>query len=468
MLETALTTIEQRHLEKTDPAELALWALRGLAVLDPRLVAEERGGVLRLVTPERVVGQESLAKGAPNAIASLFEAGWTASPALRRAGAERMLHSAFDELFNHLDPYSRYVSAEEAAQARERRVGQSGLGLRLAAGRRDAVLIAFVDPIGPAAQAGLVEGDILLAIDGVPVDAKDLNLAASLLEGPTGSEALLSVQRGRSRRQVVLSRRPIPPESLKVDHVDGLLWMRISTFSSETGAEVANALRAAFYAGNPPPGGTVPSGVVLDLRGNRGGVLSQAASVADAFLPGGVIIRTDGRHPGARRVWRADGIDLSVGARLVVLVDGRSASSAEIVATALADARRAVVVGSATLGKGLIQVLQPLPNGADLLVSWSQVISATGWPLQGLGVIPSVCTSLGEARLTETLAALNQGRNPMAPVIARLRQARVPVPASEVAALRNACPPAEGREADRTAALALLSQPQAYEAALYR
>jgi carboxyl-terminal processing protease len=207
--------------------------------------------------------------------------------------------------------------------------------------------------------------------------------------------------------------------------------------------------------------------VVLDLRGNRGGLLGQAVAVASTFLPGGLVARTAGRHPDAARQYLADEADRARGLPVVVLVDGRSASGAEIVAAALSDRGRAVTVGSATMGKGLIQVVAPLPDGGELLVTWARVLAPQGWPVQGLGVLPAVCTSLGAEALAAEVAALVAGRpTRMAPVLARQRAARVPVPAEEVAALRGACPPAEGREADLAVARLLIETPVAYAAAL--
>jgi carboxyl-terminal processing protease len=208
--------------------------------------------------------------------------------------------------------------------------------------------------------------------------------------------------------------------------------------------------------------------VVLDLRGNRGGLLGQAVAVASAFLDGGVVARTAGRHPDAARIWQAGGPDLAHGVPVVVLVDGRSASAAEIVAAALSDRGRAVVVGSATMGKGLIQVVVPLPNRGDLLVTWSRVLAPLGWPIQELGVLPALCTSLGAEATEAGLARLRRGDPPMALALARLRAARAPVPQPEVVALRGTCPPAEGREADAAAAQALIDTPEAYSAALAR
>ena len=205
---------------------------------------------------------------------------------------------------------------------------------------------------------------------------------------------------------------------------------------------------------------------MLDLRGNRGGLLAQAVAVADAFLIEGEVARTVGRHPDARRIYLAGGRDLAQGRPVVVLVDGRSASAAEIVAMALAERRRAVVVGSTTMGKGLIQIIALLPNGAEILISWSQVVAPSGWPIQGLGVLPSLCTSLGPDALSTGLARLQIGEAPMAAALTRHQAARAPVLASESAALRGTCPPAEGRPSDLQAARALIEAPGAYGRAL--
>lgn len=476
VLAVALAAVLERHLDRAAPADLGLWSLRGLEVLEPRLKAETRpaGLVLALdgkpvaprplLVPPLPAGSPTEAAGPPLAqgLAALYEAGWRASPALRRAGAEAMLRSGFEELFNHLDPYSRYMGPEEAAAARSRRTGQVGLGLRLAAGRGEEVVLATIAPEGPAERAGLRPGDRLLAIGGEPVSAQDLAGAAARLEGPPGGEVALLLRRGTGRRfEVRLARTLVPPDSVHADRRDDILWLRVEGFSNATDRRLAEALAAARRGGRL-------KGVVLDLRGNRGGLLTQAVSVASAFLPGGVVAATSGRHRDSARTYLASAEDLAAGLPVVVLVDGRTASAAEIVAAGLGDRGRAVLVGSATTGKGLIQAVIPLPNGGELLVTWSRVLAPRGWPIQALGVLPALCTSLGAEAAAASFARLRLGEAPMALPLARLRAARPPVPASEVAALRATCPPAEGPETDATMARLLIETPEAYRAALAR
>jgi carboxyl-terminal processing protease len=473
VLATALGAVLERHLDLASPAQLGLWSLRGLEVLEPALQSELQSGTLLLSAPDRLLSARPMpglaAQGPPEAAAlplavalsGMFDAAWRASPAIRRAGTERMLRSAFEELFNHLDPYSRYMTPEEAAAARARRIGQTRLGMRLAAGRGKAVVVATIRPDSPAAEAGLRVGDRVLEADGVPLSAQDLAGAAALLEGPAGTEVALRIERGKRRFNVLLLRSTVPPETLHTQRRDEILWLQLDGFSNATDVRLTEALLEAFR-------GNVPRGVVLDLRGNRGGLLGQAVAVASAFLAEGVVVLTSGRHPDAARTYVSAGPDLARGVPLVVLVDGRTASAAEIVAAALSDRGRGVVVGSATTGKGLIQAVVPLPNGGDLLVTWSRVLAPRGWPIQGLGVLPAACTSLGTDATAAALARLRQGDPPMARPLARLRAARAPVPGSEVTALRNTCPPAEGRPGDLGVARTLIEQADAYGTALAR
>ncbi len=469
-LATAYAAILDRHLNTVAPRDLALWSLLGLAALDPELGAELRGGSLRLTG----VGIPPPARALPNPqtrapivamslaepVAALLDAAWRASPALRRLPPERVLQAAFDEVFNRLDPYSRYVSTAEARAARERRVGQSGLGLRLGAvGRGDAVAIVALTPGGPASLGGLRRGDRVLAVDGVPVLTTDLPAATAALEGPSDAPVALTILRGGRRREVVLLRAPVPPATVQAEWRDDILWLRMTGFSSGTDAQLAATLEDAFRT-------ALPRGIVLDLRGNRGGMLSQAVAVADTFLGDGEIVRTIGRHRESGRIYVAGGPDLAAGLPLVVLVDGRTASAAEVVAAALGDRGRALVIGSATLGKGFVQLLVPLPNGAELLVSWSRLVAPRGWPIQDLGVMPHLCASLGAEAAARDMARLIRGEAPMATALAQQRVLRVPVSAADALRLRGACPPADARESDLALARAALDHAHHWHLAL--
>jgi carboxyl-terminal processing protease len=461
----ALGFMAPRILDPIPVSQLTLWGLRGLSALDPQLTAEQGDGSLRLTAPDRVLFAQPLPRDQDpaawgSAAASMAAAAWNASPAVRRVGTIGVLQSFFDEMFNHLDPYSRYVPPEEAAEDRERRSGSAGLGLTLAA-RGGTVLVQQAIPDGPGAQAGLRPGDRILAVDGQSARGHTLATVAGWIDGPEGSDVQLA-WRGRDQRlrRMVLTRAMVPPETVFSQTIDDLLVVRISAFNRQTGARAERDIEQGLSSARPP------DGIVLDLRGNRGGLLAEAVTVADTLLPPGVVAVTSGRDPQANRVWRGGEGQIGSTLPVVVLVDGRSASASEVLAAALADRGRAVVIGSSTLGKGLVQTIDPLPDGGELFVTWSRILAPGGWPLQGLGVLPQICTSLGEDALAQQMAALAQGTQPMAEAIARHRDARAPVPPVQVLALRSACPAAEGRDSDLATARAVIADPAIYAAAL--
>ncbi|MBV8612946.1 MAG: hypothetical protein JOY66_04140 [Acetobacteraceae bacterium] len=257
-----------------------------------------------------------------------------------------------------------------------------------------------------------------------------------------------------------ITRADVPPETVFAERDADMLVVRITGFSRNTDTRLAHAIQQGLSGPHPP------EGIVLDLRGNRGGLVRQAVAAAGALLPPGLVATTQGRDPAANRVWSSGGAGGGAGRPLAVLVDAQTASAAEILAAALADRGRGVVIGSVTAGKGLVQTITRLPDGAELALSWSRVLAPRGWPIQGLGVLPQICTSLGGAALYRQLDALASGTQPMTAVLARARGARVPVPPTEVAAIRDACPAASGGKLDLQAALRVIAEPRAYAAAV--
>ena len=394
------------------------------------------------------------------AAAAVTEAGFAVSGPVRHAAIQGIIQAFFDEMFRRLDPYSRYVPPLEASVERARRAGRAGLGL--AVEQRGALIdVRSVVRDSPAAIAGIRPGDILAAIDGQRTEDQDPETISALLSGPEGSAVTLS-WRGRDgrTRDGQLVRAMVPPETVFAQRLADVLVLRITGFSASTASHLALSVQDALSEPHPV------DGIVLDLRDNRGGLLRQAVTAADTFLPAGLVATTVGRDPDSMNVWHSTEGELAENVPLVILVNGRTASAAEILAAALADRGRAVVVGSETFGKGMVQTIDPLPDGGELFVTWSQTLAPLGWPIQGLGVLPQVCTSLGQGALNRQIAALSTGFQPMADAIRRSRAARIWVPASAVLEIRAPCPAADGRGADLAAARALIANPAAYAAAL--
>ncbi len=466
---TALAFMAPRTLDAVPVSQLTVWGLHGLTALDPDLAVEVRDGALRLSLPGHAVAStpapstEDPATWAA-AAAHISTAAWDASAKLRRAGATGVVANFFDEIFNHLDPYSRYVPPIEAAADRVRRSGSAGAGITLTADN-GAIVVQQVVADGPGGAAGIRHGDAVLAVNGQPTHGVDLATVAGWIAGPEQTRVAVSV-RGRDghARTLDIMRAMVPPETVFAERLRDALLIRITEFDRATAAQLARALSAALNdsaaAAHPVPG------IILDLRGDPGGLVREAVGAADALLPAGIVARAVGRDPDATQVWRSSNGELADDLPLVVVVDGRTASAAEILAAALADRGRAVVVGSATLGKGLVQTIAPLPDGGELFVTWSRVLAPRDWPLQGLGVLPQVCTSLGQNALQSELDALDQGVQPMAEAIARHRAARPPLPPAQAVAIRAACPAAEGSDVDITAARFLIQHPAAYVSAL--
>jgi carboxyl-terminal processing protease len=462
----ALAFMAPRILEPVPVSQLTIWGLRGLTALDPDLTASMRDGTVLLSSRGVPVSEIAAPKDEnPAAWASLAvnlsSAGVGASALVRRAGTKGIIQAFFDELFNHLDPYSRYVAPSDAGADRARRAGQAGVGLALARQGGPQIVVRSVISDSPAALAGLRPGDTITAVDRQAVTGQDPATVAALIAGPE-STTLTLTWRGRDGhlRSAELERAMVPPETVFSERTGDLLMIRITGFSHSSDIHLAHALQDGLAAS------TQPSGIVLDLRGNRGGLLRQAITISDTFLPAGVVAMTAGRNPEASHIWRSSEGELAEGIPLVLLVDGRTASSAEILAAALADRGRAVVVGSTTLGKGLVQTIDPLPNGGELFVTWSRVLAPLGWPIQGLGVLPQVCTSLGRDALRRQIAALSDGVQPMEDAIHADRASRAPLTPAQMVAIRNICPAAEGGDLDLEAARSLIRNPAAYAAAL--
>ena len=462
----ALEFATPRILDATTPGALTIWGLGGITALDPGLTVDQQGGAVRLTEAARAVlirpapGIEDDA-GWGRLAAEMNAAAMEASPVLRRAGADALTQSFFDEMFNHLDPYSRYVPPVPAEEERDKLSVDATAGLKLVR-NHGAVAVADVVPGGPGEDAGFRVGDRVLSIDGDSVHGLPPEQVQGMLTGEEGADVRVVVRGLDNRvRNLAVSLAFVPPETVSVARDGNLLVLKITAFDGNTAERLSQAIEAGLIAGPPP------AAVVIDLRGNRGGLLRQAVTSVALLAEQGVIASTAGRDPQATHDWRIDGGgDLTQGAKLVVLVDGRTASAAEIMAASLADLGRGVVVGSSTLGKGLVQAIKRMPDGGELFVTWSRVLAPKNWPIQALGVLPQVCTSRGDGETQKELKDLLAGQWDMAAAVTQTRAARVPLPVAQALALREPCPAAEAGDGDLAAAHFLADHPAAYKAAL--
>ncbi len=386
--------IAERYIEPVAIGVMAVDGLGGLTVLDPSLTIRRRGNRVMLSTGGRgvedfaVPGDDDVG-GWARLTAAIVAAGRMVSPALAAADAERLFEAVFDGALSTLDPFSRYATAAEARGNRFRRDGHGGIGVsfRMVNGE---VHVVGVSIDGPAHRAGLRVGDRLTRIDGIPVLGQTEAAVAAWLSGPAGTWVTVTTERenGLEARRLHVHRAHVVAETVTDRYADGIVHLTVDGFNQGTAGRIWSILDTLVAREGPPL-----RGVVLDLRGNPGGLLHQAIRVADLFLDHGPIITTRGRHLDSVKAYRAQGRDVVSGRPVVVLVDGGSASAAEVVALALKDRGRAVVVGTTSYGKGSVQVVVPLPNEGELSLTWSRLVSPSGWSLHGRGVLPDICTS---------------------------------------------------------------------------
>ena len=298
-----------------------------------------------------------------------------------------LLENAIKGMLSNLDPHSAYLGPEDFAELQESTSGEFG-GLGIEVGTEDG-FIKVVSPIDdtPAAAAGIQPGDLIVQIDGKPTKGQSMNEAVDSMRGKPGSSITLTIVRGGGRPfDVSLKRAIIKVKSVKTQLLEpNYGYLRITQFQVNTGDEVVKAL-AQLKKDNK---GKL-KGLVLDLRNNPGGVLQSAVEVADAFLTKGLIVYTKGRIANSELRFSADPADPSDKVPLVVLINGGSASAAEIVAGALQDQKRAILMGTDSFGKGSVQTVLPLNNDRALKLTTALYYTPNGRSIQAQGIVPDI------------------------------------------------------------------------------
>lgn len=306
----------------------------------------------------------------------------------------KLFEDAIRGMLAGLDPHSSYLDPTEFAELKASTSGQfGGLGVEVTL---EEGFIKVISPIdgSPAAKAGVLSGDLIVRIDDTPVKDLSLSEAVDRMRGKPGSKILLTVVRKNENKPLKfeLAREVINVQSVKSKLLEpGYGYIRIAQFQNETGGEIAKALNDLTKQSN----GKL-DGVVLDLRNNPGGVLEASVQVASAFLDKDklpydkVVVYTKGRMASSQVKERATGKDLTKGAPLVVLVNGGSASASEIVAGALQDYKRALILGTDTFGKGSVQTVLPLKDKRGLKLTTALYYTPAGRSIQATGIKPDI------------------------------------------------------------------------------
>ena len=312
-----------------------------------------------------------------------------------------LMRAAIRGLLADLDPHSGYLDATQSRDLNEASEGAyDGLGIEVVQNAdRSLTVIAPIDGT-PAARAGIRPGDVITEIDGTVITADNVDAAVESMRGEPGSEIRLTLLRENSPEPIrlTLKRETIRVASVRARALDpGFAYLRIAVFQSDTAGEVSRHL-TELGASSPL------KGLVLDLRSNPGGLLNAAVATADLFLDRGLIVSTRGRLPYASSEYSARRGDLLKGAPIVILADAGTASAAEVLAGALRDHRRGVVMGQTTFGKGSVQTVLPIDNGDSLKLTTSRYYTPSGLSIQAAGIRPDITLPAG-ARLSAAATA---------------------------------------------------------------
>lgn len=300
-----------------------------------------------------------------------------------------LIEAAINGMLTSLDPHSSYLSADDAADMRVQTRGEfGGLGLEVT---QEEGWVKVVSPIDgtPAAAAGMEAGDFITAVDGESLLGLTLDEALELLRGPVGSEVIITVIRDGEIEplEVSIIRDTIKLTAVRTRTEGKAVVLRVTTFNAQTFPNLKDGLEKQIEGAG---GIDNIDGVVIDLRNNPGGLLNQAVFVSDAFLEAGEIVSTRGREPQDGERFNATPGDLAQGKPVVVLINGGSASASEIVAGALQDHRRAIVVGTQSFGKGSVQTVVPLQGDGAMRLTTALYYTPSGRSIQALGISPDI------------------------------------------------------------------------------
>ncbi len=302
---------------------------------------------------------------------------------------EALVEAAINGMLTSLDPHSSYLSAKDFDDMQVQTRGEfGGLGIEVT---QEEGFIKVISPMDgtPAAKAGIQAGDFITHVNGESVLGLVLDDAVAMMRGPIGSEIIITVVREGTAEpfDVSIIRDTIKLSAVRGRTVGNTVVLRITTFNDQTTPGMTDALKKGI---DDLGGIDNLDGVVIDLRNNPGGLLNEAISVSDAFLDKGEIVSTRGRDPSSGERYNAAAGDLVAGKPIVVLINGGSASASEIVAGALQDHRRAIVVGTKSFGKGSVQTLIPLRGDGAMRLTTARYYTPSGRSIQALGISPDI------------------------------------------------------------------------------
>ncbi|MGE0658078.1 MAG: S41 family peptidase [Reyranellaceae bacterium] len=459
--------IASRYIDPVETRTLSLFALRGMSNLDPAIEIDELPSsriAVRLGDKQLGAWDSPGAddvRGWARLTAQAVTASFGTSTVLQAYQSDRVLKAVMEGALVPLDKHSRYSDPISASDARFSREGAGGIGISIRSvdGR---VRIASVFPGMPASKAGFKVDDVIARINGENADGWDEREIVVRLRGDIDTAVTLSVVRADGSDYTArITRALIIPPTVHYVRDGDVALIKLSGFNQATTARLQDAIEQA-----QAEIGENMAGIVLDLRNNPGGLLDQAISVADLFLEDGVVTSTRGRHPDSGHVYRSGGGSIASKVPMIILINGRSASAAEIVAAALQDRGRAVVIGTNSYGKGSVQTVVRLPNEGELTLTWSRLYAPSGYSWHEIGVMPTVCTADVAGDDDNLGAQFAERTRRMTEVIALWHANRRP-PTERLTRLRETCKPSDSEsEKDTRVAIRMLHDRSLYQRAI--
>ena len=395
------------HIDPPDIPHLALKGMNAISELDGDFKVQLTEGRLRVTMADSILGEfkaperNDIPRWSMLTTAAIDLARGS-SKAVRNADPETLYRLIVQTAVSELDRFSRYAGAEAARRNRAQRQGYTGIGVTLRqAGQR--IVLSAVFENSPASDAGVRTGDVLSEVDGQPIHGLAIVDVSQLIRGSEGETVSIGVIRDKRLKHFSIQRARVIEQTVFYRRHGNVARFLVTAFNVHT----ASAMRDKISQATRDIGKSI-KGLIVDLRGNRGGIFKDAVAISDLLITEGDILTTKGRHPKAVNHFEAQADDVSDGLPVVVLIDKSSASASEIVAAALQDASRAVLIGGRTYGKGSVQTIVSLPNGGELYVTWTKMYTPTGYPISRFGVYPVICTNEltgGAAAVIEALEA---------------------------------------------------------------
>jgi carboxyl-terminal processing protease len=447
LLTVALENLTDRYIEPLQPGAMSINGLQNLISRDPSLNIDRQETHITLSVDGSTVASHKLPEDTDihewaDLTVQLVNRARSQSSTLAQLSEDETHKLLLSGIIENTDRYSRYLPPNAAGRSRETRDGFGGIGVVLDQVNDD-VFIRSVTPNNPAAEAGLRENDRITHIDNKSILGLSVGRVAKLLRGEVSEAVEIRISRENLENplSVRVIRDRVIRQSVVSRHAQNIAIIRIKSFNQGT----VGTLRKAIVKAVKEMGSDL-KGIVLDLRSNPGGLLDQAIAVADLFMVKGRIISTKGRHAESNQIFDATPGEVLAGMPMAVLINGRSASAAEIVAAALRDSGRAAVIGSTSYGKGTVQTIVRLPNTAEYHLTWARILAPSGQTLDTQGIVPVICTNVSRDKLKNLKTALNKGNGNLSAIQNIYRpQAELPHYSK---ARKLACPPSSVRPID--------------------